>query len=267
MNLMEVYKTIELEMKGADDFAIIYLNRPSVRNAMNYEMVSELCLCLSSLIDKDKIGCLIITGKGKFFSVGGDIKEFNAASDPVIYMGKLVSKLHEGIELIKSLEIPVIAAINGACFGAALGYVCACDLRFCIEYATFGAAFTAIGLSPDSSTSFHLPKIVGLSLANEMILLNRILTSHEAEQYRLINSVIKEVLFTDEILRMGMRFSRGPLTALKNSKKLIRNSHLNRLHEHLIEEAKYIKDCAGTLDFKEGISAFLEKRPPSFNNK
>jgi len=264
---MKVYKTIELEGKEDQNLVLIYLNRPSARNAMNYEMVSELCQCLHSLIDNDNIGCLILTGKGKVFSVGGDIKEFIIANDPVNYMVKLVSKLHEGIELIKSLEFPIIAAINGACFGAALGYVCACDLRFCTEKASFGAAFTGIGLSPDSSTSFFLPKLVGLSLANEMILLNRILTSEEAEKNRLINGIIKEESFMSEIFKIGSQLVQAPLYALKRSKKLIKNSYSNRLHEHLVEEAKYIKDCAGTLDFQEGISAFLEKRSPSFNNK
>ena len=264
---MKVYKTIELERKEDDSLVLIYLNRPSARNAMNYEMVSELCQCLNSLFDNNDIGCLILSGKGETFSVGGDIKEFIIANDLVNYMAKLVSKLHEGIELIKSFEIPIIAAINGACFGAALGYVCACDLRFCIEKSSFGAAFTGIGLSPDSSTSFYLPKLVGLSLANEMILLNRILTSEEAEKNRLINGIIKEESFLSEILKIGSHLARAPLNALKRSKKLIKNSYSNRLHEHLIEEAKYIKECAGTLDFKEGISAFVEKRYPSFKNK
>lgn len=264
---MRVYKTIELERKEDESVVLIYLNRPSARNAMNYEMVSELCQCINSLFDNDNIGCLILTGKGKTFSVGGDIKEFIIASDPVNYMAKLVSKLHEGIKLIESSEIPIIAAINGACFGAALGYVCACDLRFCIDKASFGAAFTGIGLSPDSSTSYYLPKLVGLSLASEMILLNRILRSEEAEENNLINRVITEESFMSEILKIGSHLAKAPLQALKRSKKLIKNSYSNSLHEHLLEEAKYIKDCAGTLDFKEGISAFLEKRSPSFNNK
>ena len=261
------FKTIELDLKEDKDLAIIYFNRPSAKNAMNYEMVGEFCSCLMSLLNTSNINCLIITGKGKTFSVGGDIKEFNTAIDPVNYMARLVSKLHEGIELINSLDVPVIAAINGACFGAALGYACVCDLRFCIEKATFGAAFTGIGLSPDSSTSFHLPKIVGLSLANEMIFLNRILTSGEAKQYNLINGFIKEDLFKDEIFKIGLRLAKDPSYALKHSKRLIKDAYSNRLHEHLIEEAKFIKDCAGTVDFKEGISAFLEKRPPSFNYK
>lgn len=264
---MDEYKTIELEIMEDVGLAIVYFNRPNARNAFNYEMVSEFCKCLRLLSNYPIIRCLIITSRGEVFSVGGDIKEFSIAKDPVEYMAKLASKLHEGIKLIKSLEIPVIAAINGACFGAALGYVCSCDLRYCKKNATFGAAFTGIGLTPDSSTSFYLPKIVSLSLANEMIFLNRILTSEEAERYELVNHVIKEGIFIDEIRRLALQLAQGPLTAFKFSKKLINNSYLNDLDKHLKEEAENIKRCAGTLDFKEGITAFLEKRPPSYKKE
>ncbi|TFG25317.1 MAG: enoyl-CoA hydratase/isomerase family protein [Promethearchaeota archaeon] len=265
MNLMNDFKTIELEIKGENGFAVIYFNRPNARNAFNYELVSEFCECLRIISRSPTIKCLIITGKGKVFSVGGDIKEFNIANDPVDYMANLVSKLHEGIGLLKSMSFPIIAAINGACFGAALGYISSCDLRYCKKEATFGAAFTGIGLSPDSSTSFHLPKIVGLSLANEMIFLNRILTSEEAESYGLVNHVIQEENFTSEIRKIASQVAQGPSNAYMLSKILLQNSYSNRLDEHLEEEANYIKKCAGIFDFKEGISAFLKKRQPSFN--
>ena len=262
---MNDFKTIELEVMSDKGFAIIYFNRPYARNAFNYELVSEFCECLRSLTRSPRINCLIITGKGKAFSLGGDIKEFDVAEDPVDYMANLVSKLHEGVGLLKSLKFPIIAAINGACFGAALGYISSCDLRYCRTEATFGAAFTGIGLSPDSSTSFHLPKLVGLSLANEMILLNRILTSEEAENYGLVNHVIKGEDFMFEVQKIASQVAQGPSNAYMLSKRLLQNSYSNRLDEHLEEEAKYIKKCAGTFDFKEGVSAFLKKRKPSFN--
>jgi len=262
---MNDFKTIELEIKSENSFGIIYFNRPNARNAFNYELTSEFCECMRTISKYPSIKCLIITGIGKTFSVGGDIKEFDVAEDPVDYMAKLVSKLHEGIGLLKSQKFPIIAAINGACFGAALGYISSCDLRYCKKEATFGAAFTGIGLSPDSSTSFHLPKLIGLSLANEMILLNRILTSEEAEIHGLVNQVIKGNDFMFEVQKIAIQVTEGSSNAYMLSKKLLNKSYLNRLDEHLEEEAKYIKKCAGTLDFKEGISAFLNKRKPSFN--
>ncbi|MHA1105702.1 MAG: enoyl-CoA hydratase/isomerase family protein, partial [Promethearchaeota archaeon] len=138
------YKYIEIEYFKKKGFAMLSFNRPSNLNAFNYDLVSEFCDALRTVIKEKSINCVIITGKGKAFSVGGDINEFKEYTDPAVSMAKMAAKLHEGIRLIKSIKIPLIAAINGPCFGAALGYACSCDLRFCDEKATFGAAFTGI---------------------------------------------------------------------------------------------------------------------------
>jgi 2-(1,2-epoxy-1,2-dihydrophenyl)acetyl-CoA isomerase len=215
-----------------------------------------------------QIKCIIITGKGKAFSVGGDINEFENAEDPVKFMGKMANKLHEGIKLLKGLAIPTIAAVNGACFGAALGYICTCDLRISTDNAKFGAAFTGIGLSTDSSTSFFLPKIVGLSLASDMIYLNKVLNSEEAFTFGLISSIFpSNDKFLEEVKKVALQLSHGPITAFKNVKILLTNSYTNDLITHLRMEAEKIKECAATEDFKEGISAFLEKRKPNYKGK
>ena len=262
------YKYIEIECFEENAFAIISFNRPHNLNALNYVLVSEFCDALKSILKEKTINCVILTGKGKAFSVGGDISEFKDYADPVVSMAKMAAKLHEGIRLIKCIKKPLIAAINGPCFGAALGYACSCDLRYCNEKATFGAAFTGIGLSPDSSTSFHLPKIVGFSLASEMILLNRILTSQEAQHYGLVNKVFfADDNFIEEVKKVASKLSKGPIEAFQASKTLIQNSYLNDLETHLDEEAKNIENCAGTEDFLEGLNAFLEKRIPNFKKK
>ncbi|MHA1373972.1 MAG: enoyl-CoA hydratase/isomerase family protein [Promethearchaeota archaeon] len=262
------YKYIEIEYFKKKGFAMLSFNRPSNLNAFNYDLVSEFCDALRTVIKEKSINCVIITGKGKAFSVGGDINEFKEYTDPAVSMAKMAAKLHEGIRLIKSIKIPLIAAINGPCFGAALGYACSCDLRFCDEKATFGAAFTGIGLSPDSSTSFHLPKIVGYSLASEMILLNRILNSQEAQHYGLVNKIfLSDDTFIEEVKKVVSQLSTGPIEAFQASKMLIQNSYLNDLETHLEEEAKHIEKCAGTEDFLEGLNAFLEKRRPNFKKK
>jgi len=262
------YKNIEIEFFKKQGFAIISFNRPYNLNAFNYTLISEFCDAIRSIRKENYVNCVIMTGKGKAFSVGGDISEFKVYADPVASMAKLVAKLHEGIRLIKNTNFPIVAAINGPCFGAALGYACSCDLRFCNENATFGAAFTGIGLSPDSSTSFHLPKIVGYSLASEMILLNRTLNSQEAQRYGLVNRIIlSDDNLIEAVKKIASQLSTGPIEAFQASKELIQNSYLNDLEMHLEEEAKNIEKCAGTEDFLEGLNAFLEKRKPNFNKK
>jgi 2-(1,2-epoxy-1,2-dihydrophenyl)acetyl-CoA isomerase len=263
---MSQYETINLDLE--DEIAIITFNRAEKWNAFSYQLVSEFCLALNELSKNDAIRCLIITGEGKAFSVGGDINEFKEAKDTVKFMNKLANKLHEGIGLIKVLKFPVIAAINGPCFGAALGYVCACDLRYCFEGASFGTAFTGIGLSTDSSTSFFLPRMVGLSLATEMIMLNKVLNSKEAQNNGLISAIFhSKDSFLEDIKEIALKLSKGPTIAFRSVRQLLEKSYHNNLDTHLKMETEKITNCAGTDDFQEGLNAFLEKRKPIFKGK
>ncbi|MFX1259029.1 MAG: enoyl-CoA hydratase/isomerase family protein [Promethearchaeota archaeon] len=262
---MPQYEIVELEIDESEGYAILYLNRPLQLNALSYKLAEEMSLALYEISKNNRIRCLILTGKGKAFCSGGDIAEFKRAEDPVEFMFKLVSKLHEGIKILTNLKSSSIAAVNGACFGAGLGFACACDLRICSENATFGSAFTRLGLSPDSSTTYFLPKIIGLSLANDMILLNRVLNAEEALRFNLVSKVISSSLsFLQEIKEIAIKISNGPALAFESSKRLLMRSFTNDLEKHLEIELKNIKINAATEDFQEGIRAFLEKRQPNF---
>jgi len=262
------YENIKVEVNESNGIVTLYFNRPKSRNAFNFSLVSEFCLAINDLKSLKSLKCLIITGMGHNFSVGGDIKEFKEAEAPQEFMGKLADKLHEGIKLLKGLSFPSLAAINGPCFGASLGYACSCDIRICRDSANFGAAFAGIGLSPDSSTSYHLPKLVGLSLATEMILLNRTITAKEAKNFGLVSiTVSNEKDFLSEAKKIALKLSQGPSIAYENVKYLLNMSYKNDLISHLKKEAEKIEICAGTEDFQEGINAFLEKRKPIFKGE
>ena len=262
------YENIILELNESNGIVTLYFNRPKSRNAFNFNLVSDFCLAINDLKSLKSLKCLIITGVGKYFSVGGDIKEFKKAKAPQEFMGKLADKLHEGIILLKDLCVPSLAAINGSCFGASLGYACSCDIRICRYSANFGAAFAGIGLSPDSSTSYYLPKLVGLSLATEMILLNRTITAKEAKNFGLVSMTISdEKDFLTEVKKIALQISQGPTIAYKNIKDLLNISNKSDLLSHLKSESEKIKICAGTEDFQEGIDAFLDKRKPVFKGK
>ena len=268
MIIMPKFETIILEIEEHKRLAIIYFNRPKSLNALNYNMVREFCQALEVVSKMKSLRCLILTGIEKTFSVGGDINEFKNAVDPGVFMYRMANKLNEAVKLLKYLNIPLIAAINGLCFGAALGYACACDLRICHSEAKFGAAFTRIALSPDTSTSFHLPKIVGPSLAKEMILMNRILNSEEAVRYNLVSQIISaDYDFLEEIKKLAVKLTKGAPIAIAKATELVNKSYLNNLEEHLELEKEYIKICADTEDFQEGLKAFLEKREPKFIGK
>jgi len=265
---MTEYENIRIELDLPDNYAILYLNRPNQLNALKHELADDLINALTDISNNSSIRSLIITGKGKAFCGGGDLLEFNKAEDPQKYLTILVDKLHEGLTLLKTMKIPSIAAINGACFGAGLGFACSCDFRICSETASFGSAFTGVGLSPNSSCTFHLPKIVGLTLANEMIFLNRILNAEEALKYNLVSRVItSEKSLLDEVKKVAINLSSGAPIAFAGSKKLVNASYSNDLSTHLKLEEEYIRISGGTDDFKEGVKAFLEKRKPNFQGK
>ncbi|MFX1380933.1 MAG: enoyl-CoA hydratase/isomerase family protein, partial [Promethearchaeota archaeon] len=234
---MNQYKTIELEIFESEGFAIIYLNRPDQLNALNNQLCDDFYLAIEEVSKKDFIRCLIITGRGKAFCAGGDLVEFQQSDAPGNFLYDLASNFHKSIKILKSINTPSIAAINGPCFGVGLSLACACDLRFCTNNAKFSVAFTSVGLSPDSSLTYHLPKIVGLPLANEMALLNRILTSEEAEKYNLVSQIIGgDTPFLEEIKKIAQKISNGPTLAFGSTKYLFSKSFTNDLNAHLEEE-------------------------------
>ena len=262
------YENIKVELNESNTIGILYFNRPKSRNAFNFSLVSEFCLAVKDLNSLKSLKCFIITGMGKIFSVGGDIKEFKEAKDPQEFMGNLADKLHEGIKLLKDLRVPSLAAINGPCFGASLGYACSCDIRICCDSANFGAAFAGIGLSPDSSTSYYLPKLEGLSLATEMNLLNRTITAKDDKNFGLVSmTVSNEKDLLNEAKKIALKLSQGPSIAYQNIRDLLSLSYKNDLRSHLKHEAEKIKICAGTQDFQEGFNAFLEKRKSIFKGE
>lgn len=261
---MKKYELIETEVDASNNIATIYMNRPNQLNAFNIQHVEELISAFNEISNDESIRCLVLSGRGKAFCAGGDVSEFQQAEKPVDFMNELASRLHEGIRVLKNMEILTIAAINGACFGAGLGYATACDFRISAKNATFGCAFTRIGLSPDSSSTFHLPKFVGLSLANEMLFLNRVLNAEEALKYDLVNRVVSLEALAEETKKLAIEISHGAPLAFENTKRLLKESYYNNLETHLDREQEHIIKTAGTLDFQEGLKAFFEKRKPKF---
>jgi len=261
---MTTYETIEIEIDEPVNLAIIYLNRPNQLNAFNIKCVDELISVFNEISVNNNIRCLILTGRGKAFCAGGDVADFKKAEKPDEFMANLASRLHKGIRILKSMKQLSIAAINGVCFGAGLGYASACDFRVSAEDATFGCAFTRIGLSPDSSSTFHLPKLIGLSLANEMLFLNRVLNAEEAFRYNLVNKIIKSTDFIEEVKDFAVEISQGASIAFSFTKKLLNESYNNNLNFHLDREKELIVKTAGTKDFQEGLRAFFEKGKPKF---
>ncbi|MFW9970823.1 MAG: enoyl-CoA hydratase/isomerase family protein [Candidatus Odinarchaeota archaeon] len=255
----------KIKLEKLERTAIIYLNRPDSLNSLNMQLAEDLHSSLQYISENHEMKAILITGKGKAFCAGGDVKEFKGAKNPSIYMSKLAEKFHAGLKLLKTIRIPSLAAINGACFGAGLGLASACDLRICSINAKFGSAFTGLGLSPNSSLTYHLPKIVGLTLSKDMILTNRILTADEALKFNLVSRVYdSEDSLLSESKKIATKLCEVAPIAFIKARSMIETSFKNDLESQIKIEINNIVECAGTDDFQEGLNAFFEKRKPNF---
>ncbi|MFW9818408.1 MAG: enoyl-CoA hydratase/isomerase family protein [Candidatus Thorarchaeota archaeon] len=252
-------------LEEIEQFVIIHLDRPDNLNSLNMQLAEDLYSSLQYISEHQKIRTILITGKGKAFCAGGDINDFKKAVNPTVYMRDLAEKFHAALKLLKTSNLPTLAVINGACFGAGLGLASACDLRVCSKNAKFGSAFTGIGLSPDSSLTYHLPKIVGLTISKDLILTNRILTAEEALHFNLVSRVYETVdSLVTESKKIALKLSKIAPIAFVKAHDLIETSFCNDYDAQIKLEIKSIIESAGSDDFQEGIKAFLEKRKPNF---
>ncbi len=258
------YETIEVERKGGK--AIIHLATPDNLNALDAEMSQELDNALLRCQEDESVKVIIITGKGKAFCAGGNVKAMAEAEKPEEFLGHLSGWIHKPVHRIYNMEKIVIAAVNGHAVGAGCGLAMACDLRYASKKARFNMGFMKIGLAPGCGTYF-LPKLVGKAKAGELVYLSETIDADTAEKYGLINHAVEP----DELLPIVMdaadRIEKGPTLAIGRAKTLIRLSERSNLDEHLAAERHMISISGATADFREGVDAFTEKREPVFKGK
>ncbi len=185
------YETIEIEYIKNKSIALLQLNRPEALNTLNFKLASDFVSAIEEIEKNKDVRVVIITGKGKGFSAGGDLSEFKSATEPGQFLYDLADEFHKGIRAIRRMNAPVIAAINGPCFGVGLSLAASCDIRVASTKAKFCFAFTGVGISADSSLPYFLPKIVGLAKATEMAMFNSVLNAQEALEAQLVNNSIR----------------------------------------------------------------------------
>lgn len=256
--------TVELEVFEQGKVALVRLNRPNALNAVNAQLAQDLAKVVHQLDGDEKVRAVILTGKGRAFCAGGDLAEFKAAADPKQFIHDLAGNVHKSVMRIRGMNAPWIVSINGPCFGVGLSLACCCDLRIASTEAKFSVGFTGVGLSPDSSLLYFLPKIVGLTKATEMTLLNKAFPAEEAFQIGLVSRVIEPNKMEEETLEMAKKFARMPTLALGMDKRMLDASFCHTLEEHLALELECVSESAGTADFQEGCAAFSERRKPDF---
>jgi 2-(1,2-epoxy-1,2-dihydrophenyl)acetyl-CoA isomerase len=251
------------EVETSRDGAVltITLNRPDVLNAFNAAMHRGLAGALKDARD-GRVRAVVLTGAGRGFCVGQDLTEFREAPGDIA--SRLRDNYHPNIRAIRALEKPVIAAVNGAAAGAGMSLACACDLRLAADSASFVPAFINIGLIPDSGGSYFVTRILGPARAFEWLTSGRKLTAAEGHAWGLVNEVVAGDSLAARAAELAAQLAELPTRGIGMTKRLLDHARNASLEEQLEWEAQLQAAATQTEDFKEGVAAFLEKRPPRF---
>jgi 2-(1,2-epoxy-1,2-dihydrophenyl)acetyl-CoA isomerase len=239
----------------------ITLNRPEVFNAFNAALHAALGEALDAAAAPE-VRAVVITGAGRGFCAGQDLKEFQEA--PGSIRDRLEQTYHPNIRRIRGLEKPVIASVNGPCAGAGLSLAAACDIRIASDAATFVPGFVGIGLIPDSGGSWFLHRLLGFARAFEWMTSNRRLTAAEAHAWGLVSEVVEAAALPARSAELAAGYAAAPTRAIGLTKRLFEHAATASLEEQLELEAELQQEATGTADFAEGVGAFLEKRAPRF---
>jgi 2-(1,2-epoxy-1,2-dihydrophenyl)acetyl-CoA isomerase len=254
---------VTLEVR--DRVAYLTLNRPESGNALDPGLIHAFRDAAESLEGRDDVGAVILTGAGKNFSVGGDLRFMQAAGDDVAdAVFGLATTMHAGIEALASLDAPVISAVRGAAAGGGMSIAIAADLVLAAESARFTVAYTAIGFSTDGGASWTLPRLVGHRRAMELALLNERLTAVRAQELGIVTRVVSDDALDADAEQLARRLADGPAGAHAAVKRLLRNSSTATFSSQLAVEAHTISGLAAAPDGREGVLAFLDKRAPHF---
>jgi 2-(1,2-epoxy-1,2-dihydrophenyl)acetyl-CoA isomerase len=260
------YKTLLFDVR--DNVAHLTLNRPDAANSINEDMGKDLMHAALRCDEDPEIRAVLISGAGKIFSGGGDLKDFISKGDQLPYhIKEITTYLHAAISRLTRMDAPVVAAVHGAVAGAGMSIAIACDIVVAAETTRFMVAYTRAGLVPDGSSTYFLPRIVGLKRALELTLTNRMFSAQEALQWGLITRVVPDNELLAQARAIAVQLAEGPTRAYGISKRLLHSGWMETLETQMENESQAIANSARTLDAREGITAFLEKRPPKYKGK
>ncbi|WP_425999782.1 enoyl-CoA hydratase/isomerase family protein [Caulobacter sp. DWR1-3-2b1] len=254
--------TVLLERDGA--VARITLNRPEVGNALDLPTARALMEAVIACDEDDAVRCVLLTGSGRLFCVGGDVAAFAQAGDQLpAFLKEITVYVHAAVARLMRMNKPVVTAINGSAAGAGIGLAILGDIALADPRAQFTLAYSAIGLSPDGGTTWLLPRLIGLRRAQELCLRNRRLSAEEAAAMGLVTRVVEGDLMAEASL-VAQDLARSATPALGMTRRLLLDSATASLEAQLDAESRGIASVSRTAEGKEGVAAFLEKRVPNF---
>lgn len=257
-----------VEYKFENNVATVTMNRPDALNALSLQLTVDLDAAFRKAI-VDGARAVLLTGNGRAFCSGGDLREMQAMWQKEgrieAFLEDPLGALHGVIRLIRETPIPFVAAVNGVCAGAGVNFALACDIVISSEDASFREAFVRIGLSPDCGGTFFLPRAVGEKIAAELFLTGDAVSAERALQIGMINKVVPAEELAVEAGKFAAKLALGPTGSFGRIKRMLNASFSNDLVEQLALEHECQIESGKSADFKEGVAAFFEKRPPGFN--
>ena len=260
------YQSLTLERK--DNVATITLNRPDAFNALNLALGRDLFHASIDVDEDPEVRCVVVTGTGKAFCAGGDVKDF---VDNLPRVGALVKELttylHGAVSRFCRTDKPVIMAVNGVAAGGGLSLALSGDLVVATESARFTMAYSKIAATPDGSSSYFLPRLIGMRRTMELYFTNRVLTAREAFEWGLVTRVVPDTEFKTAVATLAREMAQGPSRAYGGAKRLFHESTWTSLETQMELEAQAIANSGRTEDFRAGVTAFAEKKSPVFRGR
>ncbi|WP_298510176.1 enoyl-CoA hydratase-related protein [uncultured Kordia sp.] len=256
-----------IELKIENNVAYITLNRPEVFNSFNREMALRLQDTLDQCEQNDEVRAIVLSGEGKAFCAGQDLKE---VTHPELNPGfKKILEEHYNpiIQRIRAIEKPIIGAVNGVAAGAGANIALACDIVVAHEKVSFIQAFSKIGLIPDSAGTFFLPRLIGFQKASALMMLGDKVGAEEAERLGMLYKVLPLETFKEDVVALAEKLAKMPTKALGLTKKVLNQSLSNDLESQLALESKHQIEASESDDYREGVASFVEKRKPNFKGK
>jgi len=259
----------DLLVEIRDSIATLTFNRPEARNALSLELRSMLRDQLQAIEFDPAVRCVVLRGAGDNFMAGGDVKSMSQliqqpAEQLRPQFQNRIHDLHPIMYTMRRMGKPIVASVAGAAAGAGVSMALCADLVIAADNAFFTLAYCHIGTSPDGSASFQLPRAIGIKKAMEMALLGDRVSAHSAAAMGMINFVVPVAELEAETTKLATRLAHGPTHVYGNTKKLFYRSLENEFEAQLQLEAEMFADCAVRADFREGVTAFVEKRKANF---
>lgn len=261
------YQSLNFEIR--DHVAWITINRPAAMNAVNGQATKELFDIANRCGSDRSVRAAVLTGSGdRAFCAGGDVGEFATNAETIeLLIKEMTGYLHLAVSRFAWMRAPLIAAVNGVAAGAGLSLCACCDLAIAADSAKFTSAYTQIGLTPDGSSTYFLPRLIGTRRTLELYLTNRVLSAQEALDWGLINRIVPAATLMDEVSKLVAQLANGPTRAYGAVKKLVQMSPNDTLESQMERETRMIAEMSTSADGREGVRAFVAKRKPNFTGE